>query len=244
MLALPTLAQSPPPERAQVQADLANLLDQEIELKDQGKNNDAHDRDTKEKNAALAKDIAAYDAEQARLTEDDRRYVSAVTSHNAACGGTYKDKAHVEQCNTRKRDLDAWQSTIVERDAALAKRHGELDARSKELQKEIDETARRKRENKASLEKVAKAIAAKREFIRLDDLFSTIRASASRSAETAPTCQRSSRSRLAPLARLDGEATGRGQDLADTRGRSVGSGAGTGAGASGIVTQSWFNRMP
>jgi chromosome segregation ATPase len=161
-LALPALAQVPPPKRAQVQADLANLLAQEIELKDQGKNNDARDRDTIEKNAALAKDIAAYDAEQARLMEDDRRYVSTATSHNAACGGTYK---------ARKRDLDAWQSAIVERDAALAKRHGELDARSKELQKEIDETARRKRENKASLEKVAKAIAAKREFIRVDDTF-------------------------------------------------------------------------
>ena len=170
-LALPVMAQIPPPKRAQVQADLANLLAQEIELKDQGKNNDARDRDTIEKNAALAKDIAAYDAEQARLMEDDRRYVSTATSHNAACGGTYKDKAHVEQCNARKRDLDAWQSAIVERDAALVKRHGELDARSKELQKEIDETARRKRENKASLEKVAKAIAAKREFIRVDDTF-------------------------------------------------------------------------
>jgi chromosome segregation ATPase len=170
-LALPAMAQIPPPKRAQVQADLANLLAQEIELKDQGKNNDARDRDTIEKNAALAKDIAAYDAEQARLREEDGRYVSTVASHNAACGGTYKDKAHVEQCNARKRDLDAWQSAIVERDAALAKRHGELDARSKELQKEIDETARRKRENKAALEKVAKAIAAKREFIRLDDTF-------------------------------------------------------------------------
>jgi chromosome segregation ATPase len=171
VVALPAMAQTPPPKRAQVQADLANLLAQEIELKDQGKNNDARDRDTIEKNAALAKDIAAYDAEQARLMEDDRRYVSTATSHNAACGGTYKDKAHVEQCNARKRDLDAWQSAIVERDAALAKRHGELDARSKELQKEIDETARRKRENKAALEKVAKAIAAKREFIRVDDTF-------------------------------------------------------------------------
>ena len=170
-LALPAMAQIPPPKRAQVQADLANLLAQEVELKDQGENLNARDRDTIEKNAALAKDIAAYDAEQARLMEDDRRYVSTATSHNAACGGAYKDKAHVEQCNARKRDLDAWQSAIVERDSALAKRHGELDARSKELQKEIDETARRKRENKASLEKVAKVIAAKREFIRVDDAF-------------------------------------------------------------------------
>ena len=169
MLALPAPAQTPPPKRAQVQADLANLLNQEVELKDQGKKIDARDRDETEKNTALAKDIAAYDAEQARLTEEDRRYVSTVTSHNAACGGSYADTAHVEKCNNRKRELDALQSTIVGRDAALAKRHGELDARSKELQKEMDETARRKGENKASLEKVVKAIAAKREVVRLLD---------------------------------------------------------------------------
>jgi chromosome segregation ATPase len=169
MLVLPAAAQTPLPKRAQVQADLANLLNHEIELKDQGKKIDARDRDETEKNAALAKDIAAYDAEQARLTEEDRRYVSTVTSHNAACGGTYTDTAHVEKCNNRKRELDALQSTIIGRDAALAKRHGELDARSKELQTEMDDTARRKRENKASLEKAAKAIAAKREVVRLLD---------------------------------------------------------------------------
>ena len=169
MLAPPAPAQTPPAKRAQVQADLANLLNQEVELKDQGKRIDARDRDETEKNAALAKDIAAYDAEQKHLTEEDRRYVSTVTSHNAACGGTYTDTAHVEKCNNRKRELDALQSAIVGRDAALAKRHGELDARSKELQKEMDETARRKRENKASLEKVVKAIAARREVIRLLD---------------------------------------------------------------------------
>ena len=169
MLALPAPAQTPPPKRAQVQADLANLLNQEVELKDQGKRIDARDRDETEKNAALAKDIAAYDAEQTRLTEEDRRYVSTVTSHNAACGGTYTDTAHVERCNIRKRELDALQSTIIGRDAALAERHRKLDERSKELQKEMDETARRKGEHKASLEKVVKAIAAKREVVRLLD---------------------------------------------------------------------------
>jgi chromosome segregation ATPase len=169
MLALPAPAQTPPPKRAQVQADLANLLNQEVELKEQSKKIDARDRDETEKNVALAKDIAAYDAEQARLTQEDRRYVNTVTSHNGRCGGTYTDKTHVDQCNNRKRDLDAWQSAIVGRDAALSKRHGELDARSKELQKEMDETARRKRENQASLQRVAKAIAAKREVVRLLD---------------------------------------------------------------------------
>ena len=169
VLALPASAQAPPSKRAQVQADLANLLNQEVELKDQTKKIDARDRDETERNAALAKDIAAYDAEQKRLTEEDRRYVGTVTSHNAACGGTYADTAHVERCNNRKRELDAVQSTIIDRDAALAKRHQELDARSKELQKEMDETARRKRENKASLEKVMTAIAAKREVVRLLD---------------------------------------------------------------------------
>jgi chromosome segregation ATPase len=169
ILALPAPAQTPSPKRAQVQADLANLLNQEVELKDQGKKIDARDRDETEKNAAIAKDIAAYDAEQTRLTEEDRRYVSTVTSHNAACGGTYTDTAHVEKCNNRKRELDALQSTIVGRDAALSERHRELDTRSKELQKEMDETARRKRENKTSLDTVAKAIAAKREVVRLLD---------------------------------------------------------------------------
>ena len=128
------------------------MLNQEVELKDQGKKIDARDRDETERNAALAKDIAASDAEQKkRLTEEDRRYVGTVTSHNAACGGTYADTAHVERCNNRKHELDAVQSTIINRNSALAKRHGELDARSKELQKEMDETARRKRENKAWL---------------------------------------------------------------------------------------------
>jgi chromosome segregation ATPase len=170
VLVLPASAQAPPSKRAQVQADLANLLNQEVELKDHGKKIDARDRDETERNAALAKDIAAYDAEQKRLTEEDRRYVGTVTSHNAACGGTYADTAHVEKCNNRKRELDALQSTIIDRDAALAQRYGELNGRSTALQTDMDETARRKRENQASLERVSKAIAAKREVIRLFDI--------------------------------------------------------------------------
>jgi len=63
VLALPASAQVPQPKRAQVQADLANLLNQEVELKDHTKKIDARDRDETERNAALAKDIAAYDAE-------------------------------------------------------------------------------------------------------------------------------------------------------------------------------------
>jgi chromosome segregation ATPase len=169
--ALPATAQAPPPKRAQVEADLANLLSQEAELKDQVSKIEARDRDETERNAALAKDIAAYEAEQARLTEDDRRYVGSVTSHNAACGGSFTDKAHVEQCNNRKRELEAQQAAITDRDAALAKRHGELTERSKELQNEMDDTARRKRETKASLDKIQKTVAARREFIRLDESF-------------------------------------------------------------------------
>ena len=69
ILALPASAQTPPPKRVQVQADLANLLNQEVELKEQGKKIDARDRDETDKNAALAKDIATYDAEQTRLTD-------------------------------------------------------------------------------------------------------------------------------------------------------------------------------
>jgi chromosome segregation ATPase len=168
-LALPAPAQAPPPKRAQVEADLANLLSQEAELKDQASKIEARDRDETEKNAALAKDIAAYEAEQARLAEDDRRYVGSVTGHNAACGGSFADKARVEQCNNRKRELEAQQTAITDRDAALAKRHGELTERSKELQKEMDDTARRKRETKASLDRVARTVAARREFIRLDE---------------------------------------------------------------------------
>jgi len=170
-LALPAPAQAPPPKRAQVEADLANLLSQEAELKDQASKIETRDRDETEKNAALAKDIAAYEAEQARLTEDDRRYVGSVTGHNAACGGSFADKARVEQCNNRKRELEAQQAAITDRDAALAKRHGELTERSKELQKEMDETARKKRETKASLDRIARTVAARREFIRLDESF-------------------------------------------------------------------------
>ena len=170
-LALPAPAQAPPPKRAQVEADLASLLSQEAELKDQASKIETRDRDETEKNAALAKDIAAYEAEQARLTEDDRRYVGSVTGHNAACGGSFADKARVEQCNNRKRELEAQQTAITDRDAALAKRHGELTERSKELQKEMDETARKKRETKASLDRIARTVAARREFIRLDESF-------------------------------------------------------------------------
>jgi chromosome segregation ATPase len=169
MLVLPAAAQAPPPKRAQVEADLANLLKQEAELKEQTAQIDARDRSEAERNAALAKDISGYEAEQARLAEDDRRYVAAVTSHNAACGGSFADKAHVEKCNERKRELETQQTGITDRDVALAKRHGELTERSKELQKEMDETARKKRETKASLDRTAKAVAARREFIRLDE---------------------------------------------------------------------------
>ena len=108
MLALPASAQAPQPKRVQVQADLANLLNEEAELKDQGKKIDARDRDETERNAALAKDIAAYDAEQKRLTEEDRRYVGTVTSHNAACGGNVHGHGacrKVQQSQARARCL-------------------------------------------------------------------------------------------------------------------------------------------
>jgi chromosome segregation ATPase len=168
-LALPAAAQPPVSKRAQVEADLANLLKQEAELKEQSAQIDARDRGEADRNAALAKDIAGYEAEQARLAEDDRRYVGAVTSHNSACGGSFADKAHIEKCNERKRELEVQQAAITDRDAALAKRHGELTERSKELQKQMDETARKKRETKASLDKIVRAVAARREFIRLDE---------------------------------------------------------------------------
>jgi hypothetical protein len=170
MLALPAPGQTPPPNRAQLQADLANLQNEEVGLKEQSKRNDARDRAETERNTALAKDIATYDAEQARLTEEDRRYVSTVTSHNSTCGGTHSDQAYVNQCNNRKRDLDAWQSAIIGRDSALAQRYRELNGRSTALQTDMDETARRKSENQAALERVSKAIAAKREVIRLFDI--------------------------------------------------------------------------
>src|SRR5262245_13175891 len=168
-LALPVAAQSPQSKRAQVEGDLANLLKQEAELREQSAQIDARDRGEADRNAALAKDIAGYETEQAKLAEEDRRYVGAVTSHNAACGGSFADKAHVEKCNERKRELEVQQAAVTDRDTALAKRHGELTERAKELQKEMDETARRKRETKASLDKAVKTIAARREFIRLDE---------------------------------------------------------------------------
>ena len=203
VLALPAAAQTPPPKRAHVQADLANLLNQEVELKDQGKKIDARDRDETEKNAALAKDIAAYDAEQARLTEEDRRYVGTVTSHNAACGGTLRGhgaRRTVQQSQARARCLAVddhrprcrsgqapWRARCALQGAAEGDgRDGPEKARKQGL-------ARQGREEPSPPSE------------RLSDCSTTplsaTCASASRSAETAPTCRQSSRSKLAPLGR-------------------------------------------
>ena len=59
-LAVPLPAQAPPPKRAQVEADLANLLSQEAELKDQASKIETRDRDETEKNAAAEATGIAY----------------------------------------------------------------------------------------------------------------------------------------------------------------------------------------
>ena len=115
VLALSAPAQTPPPKRAQLQADLANLEIKEIELKEQRKRNEARERKEKEEETMIAKGWEEYEKDNARFEENDRRHKDAVATHKARCSGTFKDPVHVRQCNDRKRDLDAWDS-VLDRD--------------------------------------------------------------------------------------------------------------------------------
>ena len=171
VLALSAPAQTPPPKRAQLQADLANLEIKEIDLKEQRKRNEARERKEKEEDTAIAKGWEEYEKDNARFQEENRRHEQTWTTHRAECKGTFTDPDHVRKCNERARGLNAWDKALDGRKTAVTTRYGELDGRRAKLKTDKAETVERKRKNKADLEEVEKKIAAKREAIRIDDSF-------------------------------------------------------------------------
>jgi chromosome segregation ATPase len=159
---------------AELQAQLATTLGQEVNLKAAQSSLEQRMKDSDAQALAIAPQIDAWKAASARFADEAARYGQAVASHNARCQGTSPDAAFVNQCNNRKRDLDAWQQAAIARQQAIESQRVSLGSRVESIKERYQRAHAQHEQNAPLLQAMATKAAALQETIRrlrLDDSF-------------------------------------------------------------------------
>jgi hypothetical protein len=115
--------------RAQLQAEYATLDAKMATLKRAETSMRAQYAQSQAQESRLRSEYDRLEADLARINDEKSRYMSAVSAHNARCSGNFTDASHVNQCNNKKADLDAWKNAYVNRATAHNQQKDAFNAR-------------------------------------------------------------------------------------------------------------------
>jgi chromosome segregation ATPase len=159
---------------AELQAELATVQGQEVDLKASQSRLEQRMKDLDDQAEALKPRIEQWKAASSRSADEAARYSQAVATHNGHCAGTFTDPVFVNQCNNRKRDLDAWQSAASQRQALVESQRTELASHLESIRARYQEVQARHDENAATLRSLGDKRAVLRQTIdrlHVDDSF-------------------------------------------------------------------------
>ena len=170
----PATAQDKQQVKAELVAQIANLQGTEINLKNAAAAIAKQATSLNEQQAVLKPQFEAWNSAREAIVNETARYHTEVDTHNSRCDGAFSDQAHVNICNNKKRDLDAWKAAAIRRAAQNNLTRASLVEQAQTIVRKRNEMVSAHTSNSQALAKVAGQIATLQEAVRklnLDDSF-------------------------------------------------------------------------